>query len=244
MTKLHISRIRKRGEPDWYDPQTDIRKIVPVVMLEVLDLHLLQYPEDSQEAKDLLYIRNCVEIFRIRILEDEARVSVQVGEFFKAIGCVSTSVRESWLCGCMTVLMSVYALFCRRDSAAEHNELRTIVEYGRLCALKDLLTADTWAIVERELHDRGSLLVQNRTDPSSAAVCHETGKMFEGLKELAARFINASGDQSWDAKADACDEQFLTPGVKSDTVNLALALAYPTYSHPTLDVELDQPDEG
>lgn len=243
-SKLHISRVRRRGEPDWFDPQTDVRKIIPVAMMETVDTLLLQCGADSQEEKDLLYIRQCIEIFRIRILEDSAHVSDQIGEFFFAIGKVCPQVRNAWLGGCMTVLMCVYALFCRRDSAVDRNELKNIFEYGRLCALRDSLSDDTWAKVQGELRSRGSLLVQNNYDPSSCALCIETGRMYEGLKEVAARFINASGSQTWKDKAEACDEMFDAPGERDDMVSMALALAYPDYDHPTLDVEMDAPEQN
>lgn len=244
MSKLHISRVRKRGEPDWFDPQTDVRKIIPTAMMETVDTLLLQCGDGSREEQDLLYLRQCIEIFRIRILEDPAHVSDQIGEFFFAIGKVCPQVRNAWFGGCMTVLMCVYALFCRRDSAVDRDELKNMLEYSRLCAMKDSLSDGTWTKVREELRNRGSLLVQNKTDSSSCAMCVETGQMFEGLKEVAARFINASGSQTWTDKAAACDEMFNAPGERGDMVNLALALAYPDYDHPTLDVEMDVADDA
>ena len=35
--KLHIFRVRARGEADFYDPQTDIRKLLPYIGIMVIE---------------------------------------------------------------------------------------------------------------------------------------------------------------------------------------------------------------
>ena len=239
---LHIFRSRKRGEPDWFDPQTDLRRVVPAAMMEAVDYFIDVYEDKPEIREAFFHIRNCIEIFRIRLLEDKAHVSLQISEFFDALSGVPVLVRDIWLHGSFRILICVYGLFCRRDSIVDQDALKTMMEYGRLSSLKDLLSEETWAKVKKEIQTQVSLLVHNRTDKDGIAVCEETGQIIEGIQDIAARFINASGDQDWNSKAAACDEQFYTPDGKSDAVNIAMALAYPTYSNPTLDVELNTKD--
>ena len=241
-TKLHISRIRKRGEPDWFDAQTDIRKIIPRAFCESADALLDMHEPGDGLYEDFLYIRACIDVFRIRILEDDASVSQQIREFFDAIGSVNREAKETWLGFTFTTLTCVFALFCRRDSTVDREQLKSLMEYGRLCSLKDLLSDGTWKLVKDEIKNRTSLLEQRRLDADAMALCLESGELVDHIQVVASKFISASGDRSWNALAEACDKQFSTPGGKSTAERIALGLAYPTYKNPSLDLEMESED--
>lgn len=238
-TKLHISRIRKKGEPDWFDPQTDLRRVFPGIFMEAADALIDMHEDGGALYEDFLYIRACIEVLRIRILEDKTPVSQQIREFFDALSNVNREARDLWLGFTYAMLTCVYALFCRRDSTVDREQLQAMMEYGRLTALKDLLSDGTWEIVKKEIGSRTSLLVQNRTDRDAFAQCIESGEIIDHIQNIAARFINASGDTSWNGLAKACDDQFSTPSGKSVAESIALGLAYPTYRNPSLDLEMD-----
>lgn len=244
-TKLHFSRIRKRGDPVFLDPQTDIRKIVPSIMcLAIMNMEeYYKSKHQEQDEADSLYLHNCIKVFQIRILEDPMALSSQIQEFFDAIVKVQSHVLVTWFSQVVQACMCIYALFCRRDSAADAKELHAILEYTRLLPLEKLLSASTYALVKKELESSTSLLVQSNIDTSSCVICHETCEMMEHLKELACMFMQCSGDQDWNSLAAACDREFSTQSRKSTEQSIALALAYPTYKFPTLTVEVEE-DNG
>ena len=59
---------------------------------------------------------------------------------------------------------------------------------------------------------------------------------------MARLYIGATGNQSWDAIAEACDEAFKAGKYKDDKEGVVLALAYPKYGN-TLEVEVSEDDD-
>ena len=45
-TKLHVFRVRARGEADFYDPQTDIRKLLPYIGIMTIEDLKVAYKDD------------------------------------------------------------------------------------------------------------------------------------------------------------------------------------------------------
>lgn len=241
MGKLHIARIRKHGDPNWFDPYTDIRKIIPQVMITVA-MKMEDCYEGKPEQQYVLYIHNCIKVFQIRILEDKMPLTQQISEFFKALVSVPAAILNEWQSQVVSAMMCVYALFCRRDAVTDGDAMHSMLEYTRLALLKDSLSAETWAMVEKDLRSRGSLLVSNNTTNTSSAVCQETGEVIDNLKQIACQFMLCSENRDWDYLAELFDKGFNDSREKTDTEAMALALACPTYKYPTLMVEMDEPD--
>ena len=235
--KLHIFRFRAVGEPSFYDSNTDIRSMFPKIVDYVLSMMEDKY-DSTDRMQDILYLHQCVEVFKIRIIEDKLAVESQVTEFLAAIVEVPAELRFEFTGMVFNAFFCIYALFCRRDSAVDGDALQAMLEYTRLSLLKDLLSPETYGKVKEELQAKVPLLVQSNVSTGSVAVCQETGEEFTRLKEIACQFMSCSGNQSWNTLADLCDKEFLGGKNMSDSVGMALALAYPTYKHPTLSVEL------
>ena len=239
MAKWTYTRIRKRGEPDWLDPNTDIRKLFPVVMLQAIDTIELSFPEDSQEYKDALYIQNCIHILQIRVLEDPASITDQVLMFMNAIQKVSPSVRVMWMRYVVFGLVTVYGLFCRRDSVTDKEALLNMRDYMTATMLEDVLSPNTMFKVKQEMWQRIAT-VQRSIDPDASVLCNETGEYIDNVKEIAAKAVGVVGGADWNSMAEACDTAFSTRSIKSDVEGIAVALAYPTYEQPTLTVSLNE----
>ena len=241
--KLHYIRSRKPGEPEFFDPQTDIRKIVPELVICALN-SLQDEFEGRPEAQDFEYLCNCFRIFRIKLLEDSTGVDAQVTEFLDAVAKVSDRVRYILYGRVLGSLLCIYALFCRRDSAADRDALTAMLNYTQATTFKELLPPDVYATVLEHLRKSGvPLLVSSRNKAEGIAVCVETGDIIPRIKDIAAMFISASDADSWEKKAELCDREFSNPGIKSDSARIALALAYPTYKDRNMVVEVDESDD-
>lgn len=238
--KLHFVRVRKPGEPGFLDPQTDIRSIVPDVCEAAL-ARLEDECEGRPEAQEFDYLRQCFRVFRIRVLEDPAGVDAQVTEFLDAVDKVRADTRDAWFRRVVCALLCVYALFCRRDSAADRDTLEAMLDSTYATTLKELLPPDVHAVVMGHLRKRlAPLLRGTKPRGSGAVVCAETGEEIDRVKDIAAAFIGASGADDWNSKAALCDAEFSTPGRKSDGQLVALALAYPNYRQLNLMVEVEK----
>ena len=235
--KFHYSRIRKRGEPDWLDPQTDIRKIIPQVMIDTFDNLETRFEGKPEEAY-FLQLHNYLRIFQIRILEDPTQLGAQLKEFFDAVNRVPVAIQHEWFRQAVYTLLSVYALFCRRDAATDDQSLHAMLEHTRLTALKNLLSPELYKEVRLELQSQVPLLVTSRTDDSAMVVCHETGEVLDNIKQIASRYVVCEGVNDWNGLAAACDRVFSTRSIKSENDAISVALAYPTYDYPTLTVEV------
>lgn len=235
-SKLIFSRVRKRGEPDWLDPQTDIRKILPGVILNVLSGMEDQYEDRPAVLKDLLYVHNCFRIFQIRVVEDPEPIDKQVDEFVKALAKVDKDILKMIASDVVLALIGIYALFCRRDSVTDKESLHAMLEQARLIPFSRLLSRETHEAVKSEIEAKVPLLVQNKTNEDGIAVCMETGEVLDHIKDIACGFMAISGNQTWDELSAACDREFGSRPM-SDKEAIALALAFPTYERPTLMVE-------
>lgn len=243
MTELHFSRYRKRGEPDWYDPMTDIRKMVPQVLSAVLAKLEDQYA-DRPELQDIQYLHNCIRVFQIKVLEDPAPLTALVKEFFEALNVVPREIRFMWFSQVVSALLCIYALFCRRDSAVDGAALHSMLETTRLALLEDTLSPELWEKVRRQLQTCTSLLVSSRTCDGDMVVCHETGDVIENVRDLVKRYLGKYSG-SWSEMATLCEQAFSAPdGKRTDREQIALALAYPTYSQPTLTVIQNNEPQG
>lgn len=241
--KLHYVRSRKPGEPDFFDPQTDIRHILPELLSVVLARLEDEYA-NRPEAEDFKYLQASLRVFRIRILEDNTGVDAQVTEFLDAVAKVSDHARYLWCSRMLSAMLCIYALFCRRDSAADRDALTAMLNYTQATSFKELLPPDVYVGLLEQLRKAGvSLLVSNKTTAEGIAVCAETGDIIPRIKDIAAMFISASNADSWEKKAELCDREFSNPSIKSDHARIALALAYPTYKQQNMVVEVESDNE-
>jgi hypothetical protein len=239
-TKLHFTRIRAKGEPSFFDPQTDIRQLFPAVAKAAIMTLQDQNPGDKELQHDLTYIHNCLCIFQIRIAEDTAPVADQVAAFCKALDKCRSSTVSLLKSRFFTMIMMLFALFCRRDAKVDKDQLSTMMSMIQLAPLSTMISKELFQQVQEELTANAPAKLHDVCYPDGCNImCEETQQQLKGAKDIIRLFVSASGDTSWEALAAACDEAFSTPGIKSDAQNIALALAYPDYEHPSLSVEVE-----
>jgi hypothetical protein len=237
--KLHIVRVRGRGDGTFYDPQADFRGILPNIA--VLTLGELEDSTEDQEAKQAYkHLYHSFRIFQLRLLEDSTPLNEQLKLFHTAVSTVPLKYRETWRAAFMEVLLSLYALLMRRDQPMRGRDFKDLVNAAGMLSLQKRLSPEHYRQVCSWLGEEGV----DSTFPvsqESTAICEETGDKFTRLRDIAARLVNADGAETWEEMADLCDKQFNADGL-ADVENIALALAYPTYRHPTMRVEVEEED--
>jgi len=244
--RLHFTRLRAPGAMLMFDPQTDLRILLPAVGELVFDaLDDMFKGADDEVMKGIKHLHDCFRIFQIRMMEDRMPMASQVEEFFKAIVSVPPQVLNLWYGMLTRALMCICGLFMRRDAAADSQALQAMLETTKLSLYEGLLSPEAFSKLKSELSSSVSLLVQNKTHPGDVAVCRETGEVIEHVKDIASRFMGADA-RSWDTLAKLCDEQFGNGG-HTRNEQIALALAYPTYGiqNPltvTVEKEVDEPE--
>lgn len=244
--RLHFSRLRGEGALLKFDPQTDLRVLLPAVGECVFDaLDDMLKGADDNVLQGVKYLHDCFRIFQIRMMEDRMPMASQVEEFFKAIVSVPPQVLYLWYGMLTRALMCICGLFMRRDAVTDSQALQAMLENTKLSLYEGLLSRETFDKMKSELATSVSLLVQNKTHPGDVAVCRETGEVIEHVKDIASRFMG-SDDRTWDGLARLCDEQFNSGG-HARNEQIALALAYPTYGikNPltvTVEKEVNEPE--
>ena len=239
MIRLTYTRIRKQGEPDWFDPNTDVRKLVPNVMLHAIDIVETIFEKEKKEYKDALYIQNCIRIFQLRVIEDTGSVTSQLKEFMEAVSKVDKGVFWLWCRLFLSGMACVYALFCRRDSATDKDMLNAMLDTMRVDSLSDMLSESTLTAIRNDL--RASYLkLKDRVVGGGSVVCNETGEYIDNVRDIACKAIADAGSMSWSDLSKACDYVFSTSGIISDTEAISVALAYPSYAYPTMTVVMEK----
>ena len=240
--ELHITRIRAKGEPDFYDPGADVRKVVPAVTNISINYLKMVYKEDPEAVSAFDYLYRCFKVFQIRLAEDVTPVCQQVKEYEDAVAKVDPKYWEVWRNTQQSLLVAVYALFVRRDIKVDDESMRRMFNYAHLAKWKDVLPEALFQQIRKELADQGLIdkLEQSHV-ADGMAVCAETGRVIQNIKSAAAVFIGGE-DMTWNEAGDACDREFTARCEKSDAKAdelTVLALAYPTYEHNELGIKLE-----
>lgn len=247
-TKLHVFRIRARGEADFYDPQTDIRKLLPYIGLMVTDDMKVAYKDDARAQYDISYLWNCLNVFRIRISEDPTPLAEQMLKFVEAINEVRPDILHQFTTSVFVMFTVVYAVYQRRDIQIDGPGQAQMLATARLADFMQMLPKEC----AEKLHKcvQANPALQEKivsVDQTSNANVAKDGKVidtFTNLKERARMFISFDGDGSWEALAEACDQCFQAlPDDAPVQTKVALCLAYPDYRFPT-QCEFDETDEN
>lgn len=245
-TKLHVFRVRARGEADFYDPQTDVRKLLPYISIMVVEDLKKVYENDAQAQYDLSYLWNCINVFRIRVSEDTTPLTDQMLRFMEAIRQVNPEILHKFTTSIFVMLTVVYAVYQRRDIMVDGPGQAQMLATARLADFMSLVPSDVASSLHRTLKDNAMFKEQIvSVDPRSTAQVARNGEIVDtwnNLKERAKLFIQAEGDMSWEGIAEACDQVFVALAPKLDNQSkAALCLAYPDYKYPT-QCEFDEED--
>ena len=246
-TKLHVFRVRARGEADFYDPQTDIRKLLPYIGIMTIEDLKVAYKDDPMAQFDLSYLWNCLNVFRIRVSEDPTPLVEQMDRFIQAISQVNPVILNKFAVGVLVMQFVVYAVYQRRDIQIDGPGQANMLATARLADFMQLLEPAFAEYLKTTA--KGSPMFREAivsVDPTSSAEVRkdaELVKTFHNLKERARMFLPADGDKSWEALAEACDQAFDVLGDKLTVQDkAALCLAYPDYKYPT-QCEFDEDDD-
>lgn len=249
-TRIHFARQRVRGEADFYDAQADMRTVFPAAALMVIDDMKFLYKEDDEATKALSYLRNCVNVFRIRVGEDPTPLEELVDGFVKAIAKVPPRIFAQFVSGVFVMQSVVYGMFQRRDSQVDGPGHYQMLTTARLEDILRLIPHDLSDKIRETLRSQGAfkeaVVSVDQTSKADVIKEGETVGFYDHLKERAACFLEADGDTSWEGMAKACDEFFQSEGDKLSVPDkVAVTLAYPTYDFPVqCEMEVDDDAEG
>ena len=170
------------------------------------------------------HIVNCLQVLAIHLDEDPAPLGDQLEDFFKALYSIGAEKVDSWMRLLVCQLFVVHGLLWRRDARAGKSDLQDILTYA---------------------YDAGSP-DRVKTAPRSTgliACLEDQTKDLKAAQTMARLYINATGNTSWEAIAEACDEAFKAGKYNNDTEGVVLALAYPKYGN-SLEVEVEEEDDN
>ena len=238
--KLHILRIREKGDDSFYDPQADIRGILP----NVVSIALAHFWDKAseEERKDIDYLLACFRIFQIRLLEDRTPLTEQLKLFDEAVKKVNPVRLMRIRDALVNTTLTIYALLMRRDQPMRGRDFNKMVNDTSLLQLKKKLSPEHYKQVCEWLKEEEDPDDSQPLSDNSMAWCEETGETYNRLRQLACKLLNVSGTESWDEIAELCDKQFDATGL-GNAESIALALAYPTYKNLALTAELEEDNE-
>ena len=229
--KLSIMRVRavqSGNSAPFMDPEADIRKIYPniakAVAMELGDY----YADDPVAAGAFNTIHNYLVIMEIRLGEDSEACSKQLEAFYRALDSVPRRYVDEWMAGVTVASMIVYGLFYRRDYAYDGNPC---IDYT-----KEAITA------VRKMREEGAFKSPGREHYNQEGYAEDitTGAIYSRIQHIAKNHLQPNSDMTWDELADACDAEFNAVADNCEDLKaMALALAYPTYKHPTLAVDIE-----
>ena len=241
MTELHFTRVRGSSSKDFFDPASDIVRLVPVAVQCALNMSGLKSGVDL----DTDYLISCWNVFEMRLREDSLPVTEQIDLFLKAVRKVPAERMELFYRLLSRVLISVYALFLRAQSEMKRDELSRAFTFSEVGALEGLLSEETLAAVRKDLAERLPKPVPNAPTADGSIMDDNSGDVYvDDVRAIATCLLPATGERTWDAMAKAADEWFAkyTGDDKSLKSAIVAALSYPTYDSPCMSARLEKKD--
>ena len=238
-TKLHFVRVRAKGNVEYYDPQMDIRALLPSATELVLDV-LDQIAQDEQLKQEFKYLTKCFRIFQIKIREDDKDLVDIVNEYHRATCKVSARAMAQWSSTMMIMLSTMYGLFERRDCAADKDSTRGMLNTAKLSTLVSVLPAPIMEEVRAVYKQRQEVLDESFKPKYDGTIeTAEKHVVVTDVKKLACILVEYEGSDDWEDIAAACDSFYRSDKRKdlNDVGQLAVALAYPTYESPYLEAD-------
>jgi hypothetical protein len=231
-TELHWVRVRHKDSNEAFvDPMADIKVVVQQAFKEAP--HFFAAQGNTEQAERL---RQILKVFVTKLEEDATPVDQILKEFNKVLMTEMKEMAVDAIFAFAMYIISAFALHMRRDSAADKSDRNTFNSAAALLHLystepliKDLLQSSA------KLKDVNDNVYNFKGSPVVNAVCFEQdSKTIKDIKDIVASSLGATGDQSWEAVAKACDK-FVADSVGTDEQKLAAALAYPTYDMPCFE---------
>ena len=241
-TKLHFTRVRSKGDSSFYDPQSDIRVVLPTAAKMTLDV-LMQVTKDDWMKREFSYLAKCYAIYQIRLAEDSTNLVQQEVEFSQAIQKASPRAKMLWMHTMFILLNAVYGLFTRRDTKTDGAAIRGMLNTAQQAALLSVVTPEQATEIINKFREQGEIYEEApNIDINGVAVCIENDEVVQNIKQLAHVFIDHTGADDWNSLSKACDDYFLSADAdKLDNKSaVAVALAYPSYERPYLEAEADK----
>ena len=241
-TKLKFMRFRARGGSDYYDPQTDIRVVLPALVEMTLDV-LAETSSDEKLHQEFIYLTKCFRILQIKLKEDDKDVAELMNEFYGAICKVSARALSRWTNTMTILLVTVYGFFDRRDSATDGPAIRSMLNTAKLTAMTACLPKELMEQVAAIYKYRNQILDEQYCPTEDGTVrCVQLDEdVILDIKKLVSTFIDHDGSDSWEDMAKACDDAYMHKKL-TEKQKLAAALAYPTYESPYLEAEGEKDD--
>ena len=240
-TKLHFLRIRERSSKDpFVDPMADIKQVVEDFFRE---LPMLYKTALSPEDEKVDYLRAYLKVFVTRLYEDSSVGMAEQLEQAKEAFAAKFTAQELWFFArCFTeYVLTIYSMHVRRDGKVDVKERAAFRSGGLFFVLAGMTDPVIWNDIIKAVPKKiaAELDTAPQADLCVDAMCVEdNSKSVRNIKELAAATMGATGTQTWDAVAAACDEYVRTSEADDDK-SIAAAVAFPTYANPFFEVTAD-----
>ena len=161
-TKLHFTRVRSKGDSSFYDPQSDIRVVLPTAAKMTLDV-LMQVTKDDWVKREFSYLAKCYAIYQIRLAEDSTNLVQQEVEFSQAIQKASPRAKMLWMHTMFILLNAVYGLFTRRDTKTDGAAIRGMLNTAQQAALLSVVSPEQATEIINKFREQGELLTSTST---------------------------------------------------------------------------------
>ena len=240
-TKLHFLRIRERDSRDpFVDPMADIKQVVEDFFRE---LPMLYKTAMNPEEEKVDYLRAYLKVFTTRLYEDATTSMSDQLEEAKAAFAKKFTPEELWFfVRCFAeYVIALYSLHVRRDGKVDKKERAAFRAGGLFFVLSGMVNPEVWNAMLKSLPEEITKMLGTApaADLNVSAVCVEdSSKSVDNIKELAAAAMGATGSQSWDSVATACDDYVRTATETTDK-GIAASLAFPTYDNPFFEITVD-----
>lgn len=240
-TKLHWIRVKHKDSNEAFvDPMADIKTVVQQAFKEAPYLINLQEPEKAERLRQIL------KVFCTKLEESSESLDDILTEFLAVVRRDMQDITVDLVFGFALYILSTFALHMRRDGAINKAQntafnstaalltLYSIFPEVKKCALSD--------ITDKNIRDDVENFVKAyKPSPIVNAICFEdtdNRMTIKDIKDVVALAFGATGEQSWNAVAEACDK-IVRDEVGTETQQVAAALAYPTYDKPYYEAESD-----
>ena len=240
---LHFMRVRSRDMEVFLDPEADIKNIVPTAFAAVVQSFNELGQKEYADKLDAIY-----NIFCMRLDEDSASLITQINAFADAYSSLPAPVRAFAEALFFRYILNVFAMFQRRDGAADKTSASKIKNTAAMlishCDMQDVAGQLERLCAKASGKYDESVLTEDVLKLTRCSVSAVAAKQtVHRIKDIAYKLVGGTPSDDWSTLCIKCDAFFRESAEHlQDTDAVAVALAYPNYDIPTTGVTLTKGD--
>lgn len=240
---MQYMRFRKQEHDDFYDPEADTRRVIPLlVSAGLLSINVVPGTPADHELQRMM--TDIMTFYRIRLVEEKQPVDRVISRFYEQFQGFDPKMRAFFCENFFLAAMIFYGILTRREAANDPKLVAGAMDAVPDILLLSMLSRDLQKSVVAELTRVHAARAQAILTPATretivGLLCDEQGNgtvTIDDMKDwVSGHFRMSDGDCSWDNVSAFLDRTLKSSPEADEETKFCLEQTYPGYTNSNKD---------